>query len=290
MGSGDLSFVIAIAATGTSVATLLAFAFLRRRETVAWDMGSHGGGSVPDLHVTTDPDIARRIASLVRRPEDRVDAEPAPTREELLSDGSDEWPARDAAPDAVVAALVSSVVAAAPEPPAVLRAEAELDLAWPAVAPGREVLTRLLVDPQTGLGTPLAWDVWVADEDARVRRYRRPATVVLAELDGLDAVGAFHGPEVAEGAAAMIGAAFRSNIRTCDHAAVIGPGLYAVLLPETDEIRAVNFVERVRATCEEWLAVNSPSVRILLGWASPDADGLVGARATAERRLDRERS
>ena len=87
----------------------------------------------------------------------------------------------------------------------------------------------------------------------------------------------------------MIGAALRSNIRSCDHAAVIGPGLYAVLLPETDKIRAVNFVERVRATCEEWLEVNWPSVQLLLGWASPDEDGLAGARVLAEDRLERER-
>ena len=60
-----------------------------------------------------------------------------------------------------------------------------------------EKIVKVFVDPLTGLGTELAWDLWIAGEDPRARRYNRPATIVLAELDGLDAVGAFHGPDVA---------------------------------------------------------------------------------------------
>ncbi len=77
-------------------------------------------------------------------------------------------------------------------------------------------------------------------------------------------------------------------MRSSDRAAVLGAGLYAVLLTETDEIRAVNFVERVRATCEEWLAANAPGVTIAFGWASPEGDGLGGARARAQQRLLRD--
>ncbi len=286
MGAGDLSFFVAVVATGASVAVLMAFGFIRRRDTMAWDTGVHGGGTHTDLPTLTDPDIARRIASLVREPiEPATDDAPAdldpagdengsgaPLEAGQLASRLDDWPVEDRTlPDPSAADLSADPAADRP------------------VAPDREVLARLLVDPLTGLGTSLAWDMWIADEEPRVRRYGRPSTIVLAELDGLDAVDAFHGPEVAEGAAAMIGAAFRANIRSSDRAAVVGPGIYAILLPETDEVRAVNFVERVRATCEEWLAVNSPSVRLLLGWASPDGDGLAGAWAVAERRLERER-
>ncbi len=305
MGAGDLSFFVAVVATGASVAVLMAFGFIRRRDTMAWDTGVHGGGTHTDLPTLTDPDIARRIASLVREPiEPATDDAPAdldpagdengsgaPLEAGQLASRLDDWPVEDRTlpdPSAALPGLVAGWGLA--DASALAAADLSADpVADRPVAPDREVLARLLVDPLTGLGTSLAWDMWIADEEPRVRRYGRPSTIVLAELDGLDAVDAFHGPEVAEGAAAMIGAAFRANIRSSDRAAVVGPGIYAILLPETDEVRAVNFVERVRATCEEWLAVNSPSVRLLLGWASPDGDGLAGAWAVAERRLERER-
>jgi GGDEF domain-containing protein len=240
----------------------------------------------------------------------------APIDEQMLSDGSDEsadeaegreWSLSSRAvvwPEAVVSSVFrpeDPVDAAAwPESP-------DADPAWPAADPGvakplldavaateptpsvdREALSRLLTDPVTGLGTAVAWELWIADEDPRERRYRRPTTIVLAELDGLDAVVALHGADVAGRAATMIGTALRANVRTSDRAAVLGAGLYAALLTETDEIRAVNFVERVRATCEEWLAANAPGVTIALGWASPREDGLAGARARAYDRLLRD--
>ena len=43
---------------------------------------------------------------------------------------------------------------------------------------------------------------------------------------------------------------------------------FAILLTETDEIAAINIVERVRAACEYQLGA-SELVRIAIGWASP---------------------
>ncbi len=242
-----------------------------------------------------------------------VDLVPVDLR--MLSDGSDES-AEDAdgapvAPDPVAwpeAAIASVFGRGEPGEAPTWTDSPDADPAWPVADPGvvrpsldaiagaepapsidRDVLSRLLTDAATGLGTAVAWELWVAEEEPRERRYGRPTTIVLAELDGLDAVVAVHGAGVADRAAAMIGTALRANVRTSDRAAVVGPGLYAVLLTETDEIRAVNFVERVRATCEDWLQSNAPGVRIVFGWASPDGDGLAGARARAHQRLLRER-
>ena len=42
-----------------------------------------------------------------------------------------------------------------------------------------------------------------------------------------------------------------------------------MLLPETDEVQAINYVERVRAECDRWLAAGAVSMRLAIGWASP---------------------
>ena len=56
--------------------------------------------------------------------------------------------------------------------------------------------------------------------------------------------------------------------RSSDHIARIDRTRFAILLTETDEIAAINFVERVRAACESVL--RAPDlVRIGIGWASP---------------------
>jgi hypothetical protein len=61
-------------------------------------------------------------------------------------------------------------------------------------------------------------------------------------------------------------------------------------MPETDEIQAINYVERVRAECERWLEAGASAMRLSLGWASPSAVGeLDTALRTAEERMYAER-
>ncbi len=327
VGPAELTNVTVTVVATTSALTLgiMAFGLFRRRSSVAWESGGYvpPGGTDTQL---ADPAIARRIAELVppsdADPSDDEATDPSdgpsalftPADEQFLSDGSDEsaaepdgWasvPAPVAWPDLVVASgdgpadTADGALVDRPDPsvawpdadPGVVRPLLDAVAASdPAPAVDREALSRLLTDATTGLGSAVAWELWIAEEDPRERRYRRPTTIVLVELDGLDAVVAVHGRGVAARAAAMIGTTLRANVRNSDRAAVIGPGLYAVLLTETDEIRAVNFVERVRATCESWLATNAPGVGIAFGWASPDGEGLGGARATAHQRLLRDR-
>jgi GGDEF domain-containing protein len=66
------------------------------------------------------------------------------------------------------------------------------------------------------------------------------------------------------------------NIRSSDHIARIDRTRFALLLTETDEIAAINIVERVRAACEFQLGA-SDLVRIAIGWA--------GSSTTTDLRL-----
>ena len=65
---------------------------------------------------------------------------------------------------------------------------------------------------------------------------------------------------------------------------------FGVLLPETDEVQAINFVERVRTTCDLWLASGAMSLKLAIGWAEANPGRTIEvALGMAENRLNAER-
>jgi diguanylate cyclase (GGDEF)-like protein len=141
-------------------------------------------------------------------------------------------------------------------------------------------------DPMTSADGPHYWDRLISSERDRMRRYHRPATVVFIELANLDRLGALWGDDVAAQALIRVGRTLMRQIRSSDHAARIDLAKFAVFLPETNEIAAINFVERVRASIDTSLGFMDETLRVGIGWASP-ADGDIDlALATAQRRLD----
>ena len=136
----------------------------------------------------------------------------------------------------------------------------------------------------------LEWEVRVRDEESRLSRYRRPVSVVLVELDGMDRLVHRLGLDAAERIVPPVGQTLARQARSADHIARIGPGRFAVLLPETDEIQAINYVERIRTECDRWLAAGAVSMRLAIGWASPAPGGdLHTATLIAEDRLNADR-
>jgi len=127
-------------------------------------------------------------------------------------------------------------------------------------------------DPLTGVLLPGEWNRILADEDARIHRYGRPATIVLLELDGLDRLVAALGQEAGDRVLPAVADALSRHARGADHVARLGPGRFGILLPETGEIEAVNYVERVRQICELWLESGAIALRLAIGWASPAVD------------------
>jgi diguanylate cyclase (GGDEF)-like protein len=131
-------------------------------------------------------------------------------------------------------------------------------------------------DALTGTDGPRLWDRTVSSELARVNRYRRPVTVALIEMRGLDRYARSWGPDVAERLFVQLARTVSVNVRSSDHIARVERTRFALLLPETDEIAAINIVERVRAACEYQLG-SSDLVRIGIGWA--------GSSTTTDLRL-----
>jgi diguanylate cyclase (GGDEF)-like protein len=146
------------------------------------------------------------------------------------------------------------------------------------------------IDTATGLDLGAAWARWLAEEEARIQRFQRPATIVLVELAGLDRLAERLGPDAAERLIPPIATTLRRDARATDHLARVGPTRFAALLTETTEVQAIHYVERVRSACDLWLEAGAVSLRLSLGWAEigPDRSADV-AVLNAERRLFAER-
>ena len=137
-----------------------------------------------------------------------------------------------------------------------------------------------------GCSAPGAWSRTVVDEEASIRRYHRPATVVVIEVEGLERLVSRLGPSSVDRIVPAVGDTIRRGAREADHVARLATGRFGVLMPETDEILAINFIERVRKACDLWLESGAVSLRLAIGWASSTGDGsLVDAEALATDRM-----
>jgi diguanylate cyclase (GGDEF)-like protein len=148
----------------------------------------------------------------------------------------------------------------------------------------------LAQDPLTGLEGPASWSRIMEIENARLLRYRRPATVVMAEVEGLRRLSERLGDEPVDRLLPVIADAFRREARSSDWVARVGKSRFAAFLPETDEIQAINYIERIRLVCEPWLASSAVPLRLAIGWSSPSASSdLEFAFQRAEERMHSDR-
>ena len=146
-------------------------------------------------------------------------------------------------------------------------------------------------DAPSGLAGPIFWRTILAIESARCARYRRPATVVLAELVGLDRLAKRWGDDTALQAVVTVARVLRACGRTSDYVARLEVARFGMILTETDDVAAINFVERARERCERELRAAAEGVRVAFGWASPSGSStLLAATDQAETRLHAERA
>ena len=131
-----------------------------------------------------------------------------------------------------------------------------------------------------------SWRTWLAEESARTTRYHRPATIVVVELLGLDRLAERVGSAAANRLLPPVLDTIQRHARAADRLARIGPTRFGVLLIETDEVQAINYVERIRSGCDLWLAAGAVALRLSIGWAEIQVDRPGDAAfIEAERRL-----
>lgn len=140
-------------------------------------------------------------------------------------------------------------------------------------------------DPLTGLEGPDFWQRVLVSETARAYRYKRALTVVIIELAGLEDLERNWGAEAGRHAVREAAQCLRRTSRTSDYCARIGTSTFGVILTETDEIAAINFVERVREAGPRSMPRGGEHLAFTFGWASPKSGE--SADAVVRRAMDR---
>ena len=144
-------------------------------------------------------------------------------------------------------------------------------------------------DPLTGLEGPDFWQRVLVAETARAYRYKCSLTVVIVELAGLEELERHWGVDAVRHAVREAAQCLRRTSRTSDYCVRLGASTFGVILTETDEIAAINFVERVREAGPRSMPRGGEHLGFIFGWASPksgeSADAVV-RRATDRLRDD----
>ncbi len=149
------------------------------------------------------------------------------------------------------------------------------------------------VDPRTGLFNARYFDAALRDELERTRRFGRPLSVLMVDIDLLRDLNNLHGHLAGDAAVRSISDVFRQQLRSYDVAARSGGDEFAIVLPEAGARAASEIAERIRAACAETVFSAGPSRRglratISIGTATYPADADEATRLVerGERAVD----
>jgi diguanylate cyclase (GGDEF)-like protein len=105
-------------------------------------------------------------------------------------------------------------------------------------------------DPKTELANMKHWNQVAQAEVERARRFQRPLSVVLADLDLLRDVNNRHGHLMGDQMIRRVADVIRSALREYDVPARFGGDEFAILMPETTLPEAMSVTERIRRGVE----------------------------------------
>ena len=102
------------------------------------------------------------------------------------------------------------------------------------------------LDSKTGLYNSRHFAHALEQELGRAKRYARPLSLIMVDLDLLRNVNNRHGHLAGDAVLQGVGDIFRAQIRTHDLPARFGGEEFAILLPETTPDHALELAERIR--------------------------------------------
>jgi diguanylate cyclase (GGDEF)-like protein len=111
-----------------------------------------------------------------------------------------------------------------------------------------------VTDELTGLANRRRFLEVLRAEVQRARRYWRPLSLLMVDLDKLKAINDQHGHDAGDAVLRGLAQWLRGTVRDTDLAARLGGDEFALLLPETDGGAALAIAERLRAGMAAWSA------------------------------------
>jgi len=115
---------------------------------------------------------------------------------------------------------------------------------------GADLLDRLqheaLMDPLTGCLNRRGLEQRLQVEAVRARRYHRPLSILMLDLDRFKQVNDLHGHAAGDRVLSLVGRALRTTLRETDLLGRYGGEEFAIGLPEVDAEQAIRAGERVR--------------------------------------------
>ncbi|MBK5259295.1 MAG: diguanylate cyclase [Thermoanaerobaculia bacterium] len=130
-----------------------------------------------------------------------------------------------------------------------------VDLQKALVASNRRLAELSLTDGLTQIRNRRAFDAELMTRFDVARRYQRPLSAVLIDIDHFKAINDQHGHAVGDAVLQAVAAVLSAGTRKTDFIARYGGEEFAVLLPETPLLEALQVGEKVRA------AVNEATIR-----------------------------
>jgi diguanylate cyclase (GGDEF)-like protein len=109
-----------------------------------------------------------------------------------------------------------------------------------------EVQRLAITDALTGLFNRRRLDEALSSEFERARRYKRPLSMIMLDMDSLKSINDTYGHPAGDTALKLVADAIRSQIRRVDLPARFGGDEFIVLLPEVDHSVAMRIAERIR--------------------------------------------
>lgn len=111
----------------------------------------------------------------------------------------------------------------------------------------RETQRLAVTDGLTGLANRRAFDAHLDEEIRRARRYHRPLSLIMADIDHFKHYNDTHGHPQGDIVLQELAAVLRGAVRETDLLARYGGEEFVVILPETDKEGALNVAEKVHA-------------------------------------------
>lgn len=143
-------------------------------------------------------------------------------------------------------------------------------------------------DVLTGLPNRRSFESRAAEEISRARRYKRPLSLIMADIDFFKRINDEYGHAAGDHVLAVAAEVFSQALRTSgDFAARIGGEEFAVLLPECDSEGAALLAERLRiAIAAQQVDFEGKTIRVRCSFGVSDWHPVEDTVATALQRAD----